>query len=127
MYLELQQANDRIKYLQNEVKNLSNGSFDKILGKSYKLEKAKQIAKQVSKHKVAYLFVEKVVQAKKFSQELFMSIVKKVDNLYLLTAVQYLLNYLKVSFLVMNQAHLRELIKKEKWEYLSLRRMEPYF
>ncbi|WGX77845.1 sigma 54-interacting transcriptional regulator (plasmid) [Paraclostridium bifermentans] len=49
LYLELQQANDRIKYLQNEVKNLSNGSFDKILGKSYKLEKAKQIAKQVSK------------------------------------------------------------------------------
>lgn len=46
---ELEKANDTLKYLQNEVKNLSKGSFDKVLGKSYKLEKAKDIAKQVAK------------------------------------------------------------------------------
>lgn len=47
--IELEKANSTLEYLENEVKNLSNGSFDKILGKSYKLEKAKDIAKQVSK------------------------------------------------------------------------------
>lgn len=46
---ELEKANDTLRYLQNEVKNLSKGSFDKVLGKSYKLEKAKDIAKQVAK------------------------------------------------------------------------------
>ena len=46
---ELAKANDTLKYLQNEVKNLSNGSFDRILGKSYKLERSKDIAKQVAK------------------------------------------------------------------------------
>lgn len=46
---ELEKANDTLKYLQNEVKNLSNGSFDRILGKSYKLERSKDIAKQVAK------------------------------------------------------------------------------
>lgn len=46
---KLEKAQDRLKYLQNEVKNLSNGSFDSILGKSYKLERAKELAKRVSK------------------------------------------------------------------------------
>ncbi|MGL5506451.1 MAG: sigma-54 dependent transcriptional regulator PrdR [Paraclostridium sp.] len=46
---KLEKAEDRLKYLQNEVKNLSNGSFDSILGKSYKLERAKDLAKRVSK------------------------------------------------------------------------------
>lgn len=46
---ELEKANGTLRYLQNEVKNLSKGSFDKVLGKSYKLEKAKDIAKQVAK------------------------------------------------------------------------------
>ena len=46
---KLDKAKDRLKYLQDEVKNLSGGSFDSILGKSYKLEKAKEIAKRVSK------------------------------------------------------------------------------
>lgn len=47
--IELEQTHDKLKYLQDEVKNLSKGSFDNILGKSYKLEKAKSIAKQVAK------------------------------------------------------------------------------
>jgi len=46
---KLDKANDRLKYLQEEVKNLSGGSFDSILGKSYKLEKAKEMAKRVAK------------------------------------------------------------------------------
>ncbi len=46
---KLEKAEDRLKYLQNEVKNLSNGSFGSILGKSYKLERAKELAKRVSK------------------------------------------------------------------------------
>lgn len=46
---KLEKVEDRLKYLQDEVKNLSNGSFDKILGKSYKLERAKELAKRVSK------------------------------------------------------------------------------
>ncbi|RDY25274.1 CBS domain-containing protein [Romboutsia weinsteinii] len=47
--IELEKANDTLKYLQDEVKNLSKGSFDKVLGKSYKLEKEKEVAKRVSK------------------------------------------------------------------------------
>lgn len=47
--IELEQTNDKLKYLQDEVKSLSKGSFDNILGKSYKLEKAKTTAKQVAK------------------------------------------------------------------------------
>jgi transcriptional regulator with PAS, ATPase and Fis domain len=47
--IELEQTHDKLKYLQDEVKNLSKGSFNDILGKSYKLEKAKSIAKQVAK------------------------------------------------------------------------------
>ncbi|MGL4911983.1 MAG: sigma-54 dependent transcriptional regulator PrdR [Romboutsia sp.] len=46
---ELEKVNNTLRYLENEVKNLSKGSFDKVLGRSYKLEKAKDIAKQVSK------------------------------------------------------------------------------
>ncbi|TQQ85487.1 CBS domain-containing protein [Peptacetobacter hominis] len=46
---ELEQTNEKLKYLQDEVKNLSNGIFSKILGKSDKIEKAKSIAKQVAK------------------------------------------------------------------------------
>ena len=46
---KLDKANDRLKYLEDEVKNLSRGSFDSILGRSYKLEKAKEVAKKVSK------------------------------------------------------------------------------
>ena len=45
---KLEKANDRLKYLEHEVKNLSKGSFDNILGRSYKLERAKEIAKRVS-------------------------------------------------------------------------------
>lgn len=47
--IELEKANDTLKYLQNEVKNLSKGSFDKVLGHSYKLERQKEIAKRVSR------------------------------------------------------------------------------
>ncbi|MEG2245810.1 MAG: sigma-54 dependent transcriptional regulator PrdR [Peptostreptococcaceae bacterium] len=46
---KLDKANDRLKYLEDEVKNLSKGSFDNILGRSYKLERAKEVAKRVSK------------------------------------------------------------------------------
>ena len=46
---KLEKAEDRLKYLQDEVKNLSNKSFDSILGKSYKLERAKDLAKRVAK------------------------------------------------------------------------------
>ncbi|EPZ53816.1 sensory box protein [[Clostridium] sordellii ATCC 9714] len=46
---KLEKANDRLKYLEDEVKNLSRGSFDNILGRSYKLERAKEVAKRVSK------------------------------------------------------------------------------
>lgn len=46
---ELELTQEKIKYLENEVKSLSIGEFDKILGKSYPLEKAKSMAKQVAK------------------------------------------------------------------------------
>lgn len=46
---ELEKTNERIKYLQDEVKFLSKGVFDNILGKSYKIEKVKNMAKQVAK------------------------------------------------------------------------------
>ncbi len=46
---KLDKANDRLKYLEDEVKILSKGSFDNILGRSYKLERAKEVAKRVSK------------------------------------------------------------------------------
>ncbi|MGL6106440.1 sigma-54 dependent transcriptional regulator PrdR [Romboutsia sp.] len=45
---KLEQTNQKLKYLQDEVKNLSRGSFDKILGNSYKIEKSKEIAKKVA-------------------------------------------------------------------------------
>ncbi|EEA85590.1 PAS domain S-box protein [Peptacetobacter hiranonis DSM 13275] len=46
---ELEKTNEKLKYLQDEVKNLSNGVFEGILGKSDKIEKAKAIAKQIAK------------------------------------------------------------------------------
>ncbi|WP_300279231.1 sigma-54 dependent transcriptional regulator PrdR [Peptacetobacter sp.] len=46
---ELEKTNEKLKYLQDEMKNLSNGIFAKILGKSDKIERAKAIAKQVAK------------------------------------------------------------------------------
>ena len=46
---ELEKTNEKLKYFQDEVKNLSSGIFEKILGKSDKIEKAKAIAKQVAK------------------------------------------------------------------------------
>lgn len=46
---ELEVANDRLAYLEDEVKSLSKSEFDQILGKSYSFEKAKNIAKQVAK------------------------------------------------------------------------------
>ena len=46
---ELEKTNEKLKYLQDEVKNLSNGVFEGILGNSDKIEKAKAIAKQVAK------------------------------------------------------------------------------
>ncbi len=46
---ELEKTNEKLKYLQDEVKNLSNGVFEGILGQSDKIEKAKAIAKQVAK------------------------------------------------------------------------------
>ena len=46
---ELEKTNEKLKYLQDEFKSLSNGTFEKILGKSDKIEKAKAIAKQVAK------------------------------------------------------------------------------
>lgn len=45
LVFEFEKVNDILKYLKNEVKNLFKGSFDKILGKSYKLEKLKVIVK----------------------------------------------------------------------------------
>ena len=47
--MELEKANDTLKYLENQVKELSKGNFDNIVGRSYKLEKSKGIAKQVAK------------------------------------------------------------------------------
>ena len=46
---ELEITQERLNYLEGEVKSLSKNEFDQILGKSYTLEKAKQIAKQVAK------------------------------------------------------------------------------
>lgn len=46
---ELAVTQEKIKYLENEVKQLSMSEFDQILGKSYQLEKAKNIAKQVAR------------------------------------------------------------------------------
>jgi transcriptional regulator with PAS, ATPase and Fis domain len=46
---KLKNTEIRLKYLQDEVKNLSSGSFKNILGKSYKLEKAKEKVKRVAK------------------------------------------------------------------------------
>lgn len=46
---ELEKTNEKLKYLQDEFKSLSNGTFERILGKSEKIEKAKAIAKQVAK------------------------------------------------------------------------------
>lgn len=46
---ELEVTQEKIKYLENEVRSLSKSEFDQILGKSYPLEKAKNIAKQVAK------------------------------------------------------------------------------
>ena len=46
---KLKNTESRLKYLQDEVRNLSSGSFKNILGKSYKLEKAKEKVKRVSK------------------------------------------------------------------------------
>lgn len=53
---KLKNAEHRLKYLQDEVKNLSSASFKSILGKSYKLEKAKEIAKRVS-HTTSSIFI----------------------------------------------------------------------
>jgi len=47
--MQLEKVNDTLNYLKDEVKSLSKGSFDNILGNSFKLEKSKTIAKQVSK------------------------------------------------------------------------------
>lgn len=46
---ELEKTNEKLRYLQDEMKSLSKGVFSKILGKSEKIEKAKAIAKQVAK------------------------------------------------------------------------------
>ncbi|WP_269310917.1 sigma 54-interacting transcriptional regulator [Peptostreptococcus equinus] len=45
---ELEATQEKIKYLENEVRNLSGSYFDNILGNSYLLEKAKSMAKQVA-------------------------------------------------------------------------------
>lgn len=47
--IQLEKVNDTLNYLKDEVKSLSKGSFDNILGNSFKLEKSKAIAKQVAK------------------------------------------------------------------------------
>lgn len=46
---DLEITQDKIKYLENEVRSLSKSEFDQILGKSYPLENAKKVAKQVAK------------------------------------------------------------------------------
>ena len=46
---DLEHTTEKLEYLQNEVKNLSNGVFSKILGNSPNIEKAKTTAKQVAK------------------------------------------------------------------------------
>ncbi len=46
---KLEKAKETLNYLQDEVKRLSNKSFEKILGNSYKLEQSKEIAKRVAK------------------------------------------------------------------------------
>ncbi|SEN32313.1 sigma 54-interacting transcriptional regulator [Peptostreptococcus russellii] len=46
---ELELTQERLNYLESEVKSLSRNDFDEILGNSYALERSKQIAKQVAK------------------------------------------------------------------------------
>ncbi len=46
---ELELTQEKLNYLEREVKSLSKNDFDEILGNSYALEKSKQLAKQVAK------------------------------------------------------------------------------
>lgn len=46
---ELIKTQEKIKYLENEMRSMSKNDFDQILGKSRAIEKAKGIAKQVAK------------------------------------------------------------------------------
>ena len=46
---ELEVTQEKLNYLEGEVKSLYKSEFDEILGNSYALEKSKQIAKQVAK------------------------------------------------------------------------------
>jgi transcriptional regulator with PAS, ATPase and Fis domain len=46
---ELEKANNTLKFLENEMKKISNNSFSNILGKSQGLKRSIEIAQQVSK------------------------------------------------------------------------------
>ena len=46
---ELELTQEKLTYLESEVKSLSKNDFDEILGNSYALERSKQLAKQVAK------------------------------------------------------------------------------
>ncbi|MDK2562814.1 sigma-54 dependent transcriptional regulator PrdR [Romboutsia sedimentorum] len=45
---KLRNTESKLRYLEDEVKNLSNTTFKNIIGKSYKLEKAKEKVKKVA-------------------------------------------------------------------------------
>ncbi len=45
---KLKSTENKLRYLEDEVKNLSNTTFKNIIGKSYKLEKAKEKVKKVA-------------------------------------------------------------------------------
>ncbi|WP_066070907.1 sigma-54 dependent transcriptional regulator PrdR [Alkalithermobacter thermoalcaliphilus] len=47
--MQLDKANSSVKFLQEEVKKLSKGNFDEIIGKSEKLIKVIDVARQVAK------------------------------------------------------------------------------
>ncbi|WP_099188884.1 sigma-54 dependent transcriptional regulator PrdR [Tepidibacter mesophilus] len=54
---QLQKANDTLKFLENEVKKFSSDDFGNIIGKSEKLTKAIQTARQVAKTNASILIL----------------------------------------------------------------------
>lgn len=52
---ELQRANDTLRFLEDEVKKLSDKDFGKIIGKNEKMIKRVEMAKKVAKSKVSVL------------------------------------------------------------------------
>jgi PAS domain S-box-containing protein len=54
---QLQRANDTLKFLENEVKKFSSDNFGNIIGKSEKLTKSIQTARQVAKTNASILIL----------------------------------------------------------------------